>query len=218
MYFQLLGAFAWTAWFLRAQLADCARPEIRSLSASLAAESVTLQFRKAIARSRRNLQAIRQAVASSQSEDEDEDTSEEDESELTSYLCKATLEKCRELDGGELRGGLSKLCKQTDEKAIVQALSEGFKADDTQIVKWICRGVSVATEDMGDDGLKVCQETGKMLLGGLTQIMESGNDDFRRRKFLLYAVKAAAALAPLPPPLGKVIDKAADHALAQFSE
>eukprot|EP00438_Fugacium_kawagutii_P019994 Skav211723 [mRNA] locus=scaffold1965:6320:14478:- [translate_table: standard] len=66
-----------------------------------------------------------------------------------------------------------------------------------------------------------CQFAGAAILGGLKDCAESARQRDPKMfalKFGLYAVKVSAIFLPLPPPLGLVMHKAADIALARLSQ
>ncbi|CAE7434218.1 unnamed protein product [Symbiodinium sp. CCMP2456] len=81
--------------------------------------------------------------------------------------------------------------------------------NDAVVAEWLCGASGKEIES--------CQETAESLLGGLSEVLEAKLSSESLMKFSLYTVKAVATLAPLPPPLGVVLNKAADLVLNRLS-
>eukprot|EP00435_Cladocopium_sp_Y103_P022989 s3247_g5.t1 len=117
--------------------------------------------------------------------------------EFISYLAKTTIEKCAEL---------KEVCQETDSSLVV---SEMFSLMDNALVaKWICGGLT-AVHDMSVNELGQCQDAGRVVLGGLTGVMEAKGNGKMFATMQAYAVKLAVIFVPLPPPLGVIIEKGA---------
>lgn len=142
--------------------------------------------------------------------------------EFISYLAKTTIEKCAELKVAnasnateQLKRTLKEVCQETDSSLVV---SEMFSLMDNALVaKWICGGLT-AVHDMSVNELGQCQDAGRVVLGGLTGVMEAKGNGKMFATMQAYAVKLAVIFVPLPPPLGVIIEKGANMALSSLAK
>ena len=177
--------------------------------------SSRLRLKDAITSAKTTLAAIRIAQAGEDDADDGEDGDESEDAEqasdLASYLFNATLQKCSQLevDPGriDLKSKLREVCAQADAQGLVTKLSE--RMNDAVVGEWLCGASSKEIEG--------CKETAESLLGGLREVLEARLSAESLMKFSLYTVKAVATLAPLPPPLGVVLNKAVDLVLNRLS-
>lgn len=153
--------------------------------------------------------------------DSDTDASRGDE--FISYLAKTTMEKCAELKvlqntsnaTEQLKRTLKEVCQEADSSHVV---SEIFSLMDNALVaKWICGGLT-AVDYMSASELGLCQDAGKVVLGGLTGMMEAKGKGKTLATMQAYAVKLAVIFVPLPPPLGVIIEKGANMALSSLAK
>ncbi|CAE7702723.1 unnamed protein product [Symbiodinium sp. CCMP2592] len=175
-----------------------------------------LRLKDAITSAKKTLAAIRITQAGEDDADDGEDGDSESEdaeqaSDLASYLFNATLQKCTELEVEpgriDLKSKLREVCAQAEAQGLVAKLSE--RMNDAVVAEWLCGASSKEIEG--------CKETAESLLGGLQEVLEARLSAESLMKFSLYTVKAVATLAPLPPPLGVVLNKAADLVLNRLS-
>lgn len=142
--------------------------------------------------------------------------------EFISYLAKTTMEKCAELKVAQnasnateqLKRTLKEVCQETDSSHVV---SEIFSLmNDALVAKWICGGLT-AVDYMSANELEQCQDAGKVVLGGLTGMMEAKGKGKMLATMQTYALKLAVIFVPLPPPLGVIIEKGANLALSSLA-
>lgn len=149
-------------------------------------------------------------------------------SELTTYLANFTKEKCRELQEKEekdenttkLLEKMKDVCAEDDTDQVVSKIN--VHVSDPFFAQFLCGGLNLFTvNDMTYTELLQCQFAGNSILGGLEECATTARQQDAKvfaLKFGLYAIKVSAIFLPLPPPLGLLVHKAADMALARLSK
>ncbi|CAK9115106.1 unnamed protein product [Durusdinium trenchii] len=172
-------------------------------------------------RSRRMLRRLREAFGP---EDVDEAAGI---SELTFYVANMTKEKCEELKqhkdnekAVELLEKMKEVCEEEKTDGVVSKLQA--KVSDPFVAQFLCGGLNFFTvKEMTYTELLQCQFAAHDVLGGLVECGEAAktkNAALFALRFSLYAIKVSAIFLPLLPPLGLLIHKAADLALARLSK
>lgn len=149
-------------------------------------------------------------------------------SELTTYLANVTQEKCRELQEKEekdenttkLLEKMKDVCEEDNVDQVVSKLN--VRVSDPFFAQFLCGGLNLFTvNEMTYTELLQCQFAGNAILGGLEDCATTARQKDAKMfalKFGLYAIKVSAIFLPLPPPLGLLVHKAADMALARLSK
>ena len=149
-------------------------------------------------------------------------------SQLSQYIANMTKEKCRELqetpekdeNTTKLLEQMKDICEEKKPEEVVKKLN--VQVTDPFFAQFLCGGLNLLTvRVMTYTELLQCQFAGNAILGGLKDCADSARLQDAGKfalQFGLYAVKVSAIFLPLPPPLGLVIHKAADMALARLSQ
>lgn len=149
-------------------------------------------------------------------------------SELTMYMANFTKEKCGELHEKEgkdenttkLLEKMKDVCEEEDADQVVSKIN--VHVSDPFFAQFLCGGLNLFTvNEMTYTELLQCQFAGNSILGGLEDCATTARQQDAKvfaLKFGLYAIKVSAIFLPLPPPLGLLVHKAADMALARLSK
>lgn len=149
-------------------------------------------------------------------------------SELTMYMANFTKEKCGELHKKEgkdenttkLLEKMKDVCEEEDADQVVSKIN--VHVSDPFFAQFLCGGLNLFTvNEMTYTELLQCQFAGNSILGGLEDCATTARQQDAKvfaLKFGLYAIKVSAIFLPLPPPLGLLVHKAADMALARLSK
>lgn len=149
-------------------------------------------------------------------------------SELTMYMENFTKEKCGELHEKEgkdenttkLLEKMKDVCEEEDADQVVSKIN--VHVSDPFFAQFLCGGLNLFTvNEMTYTELLQCQFAGNSILGGLEDCATTARQQDAKvfaLKFGLYAIKVSAIFLPLPPPLGLLVHKAADMALARLSK
>eukprot|EP00913_Durusdinium_trenchii_P011203 g10521.t1 len=120
----------------------------------------------------------------------------------------------------ELLEKMKEVCEEEKTDGVVSKLQA--KVSDPFVAQFLCGGLNFFTvKEMTYTELLQCQFAAHDVLGGLVECGEAAktkNAALFALRFSLYAIKVSAIFLPLLPPLGLLIHKAADLALARLSK
>ncbi|CAK9092709.1 unnamed protein product [Durusdinium trenchii] len=172
--------------------------------------------RTALESSRKVLIAIRREISD-----------DEDGNDIVNYLSGKLLDQCQKLKAEELphqanasmignlkeKLKLSDLCEQHGDKLLTK-LSKNLH--DPKTSEWICsQGFELSKIKI--DG-NFCRETSELLLRGLQDTLQEKDTQRQVAKLGIYLVRAAVIVAPLPGPIGWILDKATQMLLKKLTK
>ena len=172
--------------------------------------------RSALDSSRQVLSAIQQEISLDD---------EEDGNDIVNYMSGKLLERCQQLKEDTHQANasalsnlkeklkLSDLCNQHGPK-LLATLSQNLQNPET--LEWLCnQGFELSNIHIDD---KSCKKTSEMLLSGLQDTLQEKDTQRQVTKLGIYLVRAAVIAAPLPGPLGWILDKATQMLLKKLTK